>query len=123
MLQIKESILKLWRCTTNNQCLLSIVMANAKDVFIICFILSCVGNAISDLPYNERNPEEMMGPSAFETIEKKIAEMVDIRVAEIVETRFAEAVETRVLQEMRGLKDEIKRELAFDMTEDCKKKS
>ena len=98
-------------------------MTNAKDVFIICFILSCVGNAISDLPYNEKNPEEMMGPSAFETIEKKIAEMVDIRVAEIVETRFAEAVETRVLQEMRGLKDEIKRELAFDMTEDCKKKS
>jgi len=156
-------------------------MANAKDIFIMCFALSCVGNVISDPSDIRKNHEEMMGPNAFETIEKMVAEMVktrvsemvearvaeivDIRVAEMVETRVAEMVETRVaemverkvaemvetrvaemvnirvaemvdirvaemvetrvVQEMskthcRKVKDEIKKELAFDMREECK---
>ena len=128
-------------------------MANANDIFIICFVLSCVGNVISDIPDIKKNPEETMRPSSFETIEKRIAEMVDIqvadmvetrvygmlenrvvktierRVAEVFETRFAEVVEARlvemvdkrVVQEMSELKNELKRELAFDMTEEYKK--
>ena len=88
-------------------------MAIAKDVFIICFVLFCEGNVISDLPDKKKNPEEMMEPRAFETSEKRIAEMLDMRVAEMVETRVA--------QDMSKLKDEIKKELAFDMTEKCKK--
>ena len=70
-------------------------MANAKDLFIICFLLSCVGNVISGLP--DKNPEEM-GQNEFESIEKRVAEMVEIRVR----------------QEISKLKDEIKSELSVD---------
>ena len=68
--KIKEGILKQWwRCTTYNQSPQNIAMANVHDIFIICFVLSCVGNIISDLPEIEKNPEKTMGPSSFETIE------------------------------------------------------
>ena len=56
----------------------------AKNVFVICFVLSFVGNVLTDLP--EKYPEEMIGPNTFETIEKMVAGMVETRVAEMVET-------------------------------------
>merc|ERR1712212_1358793 len=74
------------------------VMANAKDVFIICFALSCVGNVISDLPDKKKNPEEMMGPITFETIENRVVEMAEVRVATVVDKGVAEMVETRVTE-------------------------
>ena len=73
-------------------------MANAKDVFIICFALSCVGNVISDLPDKKKNPEEMMGPITFETIENRVAEMVDRRVVEMAEVRVATVVDKGVAE-------------------------
>ena len=140
----------------SNQSWLNTAMANTPDVFIICILLSCVSNVISGPPDNKKNPEETIGPSAFEILEKRVAEMVDIRITQMVETRFAEMVETkvaeivdakvsemvetkvteiaemvktrvdesvesRVVQDMSKLKDEIKRELAFDKTEESKK--
>ena len=107
--KIKESIL-ISMMLYSNQSWQNMVMA--KDVFIMCFVLSCVGNVIFDSLGTKKNPEEMMGPSIFETIEKRVAEMIDIRVTEM---------ENRVVQVMSKLKDEIKRELAFDMAEECKK--
>ena len=121
-----------------NQSPQNIVMANSRNVFMTFVVLSCAGDVLTGLPDIQKNPEGMMlGANVFETIEKRVAETVDKRVAEmvdkrvaemvetrvveIVEARVADAVETRVVQEMSKLKDEIKSELAFDMTEECTK--
>ena len=76
-------------------------MANAKDVFIVCFVLSFVGNVISGLSGKQKNPEKMMGLNTLEAIENRFAEMIEM--------------------EMNKLKGEIKQGLAFDLTAECKK--
>ena len=132
--EIKES--KHTLLLHSNQSWQNIAMANARDIFIMCFALSCVENVIAEPSDIRKNHEEMMGPNAFETIEKMVAEMVEkrdsemvearvadmveARVVEMVDFRVAEMVETRVVQEMSKVKDEIKKELAFDVTEECK---
>ena len=67
---------------------------------------------------------EMVETKVSEMMETRVAEMVDIRVAELVKTKVSELVETRVsemvdsrvAQDMSQLKDEIKKEVAFDNT-------
>ena len=64
---------------------------------------------------------EMVETKVAEIVDAKVSEMVETKVAEMVKTRVDESVESRVVQDMSKLKDEIKRELAFDKTEECKK--
>ena len=67
---------------------------------------------------------EMIETKVAEIVDAKVSEMVETKVteiAEMVKTRVDESVESRVVQDMSKLKDEIKRELAFEKTEECNK--
>ena len=69
----------------------------------------------------ETKVAEIVDAKVSEMVETKVAAMVEKKVGEMVKTRVDESVESRVVQDMSKLKDEIKRELAFDKTEESKK--
>lgn len=69
----------------------------------------------------ETKVAEMIEIKVAKIVDAKVSEIVEKRVAEMVKTRVAEILEPRVVQDMSKLKDEIKRELAFEKTEECKK--
>merc|ERR1712112_286651 len=71
----------------------------------------------------ETRVAEMVDIRVAEMVERKVAEVMETRVGEMVDIRVAERVESRVAQDMSQLKDEIKKEVAFDNTDECKKKN